>query len=100
MKAHGTPHHPSHTIMSERFDSSTHLSPTEATTQSLKVDDNARLRMLGYDAVLGRSFGFWSTAGISLAYMCPVDEIVLLCTIYAYAAPLVFVCLVECVLAG
>lgn len=86
--------------MSEVFDSSTHLAQQqkdhcslEAATQSKKLDDTAKLRLLGYDAVLGRPLGFWSSTAMSLCYMCPIDEIVVCTMTYAYAAPLVFVSL-------
>jgi hypothetical protein len=88
--------------MSERFDSTSHLAEESRVMSTLAdsnshaetvtaVDDAAKLKMLGYDTVLGRPLGFWSSMGMSVAYLGVLYDWRLNSFIYGYHAPLAFV---------
>jgi len=87
--------------MSERFNSTTNLTnpqmdtvsvSEEATSQkNVVTDDTTKLRMLGYDAVLGRPLGFWSTSAMSFCHMCFLYEYMVGTGMYGYSGPLLFV---------
>lgn len=58
---------------------------------SRTLDEKERLRMLGYDAVLGRPFDFWSGASLNLCHMSWIFEFVMYCAVYSFQGPLLFV---------
>jgi hypothetical protein len=58
---------------------------------SQQLTDVERLRMLGYDATLGRPLGFWSSAAMNLCHMSFVYEFIALAGVLAYKGPLLFV---------
>jgi hypothetical protein len=64
------------------------------TPEAPVLDDNKKLEMLGYDATLGRPFGFWSALGLSMANLSFVFDTVVFCTMYGYPAPMMFVSIV------
>jgi len=55
------------------------------------ASDADRLRMLGYDTALGRSFGFWSSSAMNFCHQSVMYEFYLAVSLYSYRAPLVFV---------
>lgn len=59
--------------------------------EKVVIDDTAKLRMLGYDPMLGRTFGFWSSAGLNFCHMSFIFDFVMYATMYGYPAPLMFV---------
>lgn len=61
-----------------------------------KLDDASRLRMLGYDAVLGRPLGFWGSTAMNLCQLSCVYEYVSNSVIYGYQGGLLFVSRGEC----
>jgi hypothetical protein len=79
----------------EQFELSLSTQPTVETAEEAvpagRLSDDERLRMLGYDAVLGRALGFWSSSGMTFCYNPILFEFTAYMAIYAYRAPLVFV---------
>ena len=55
------------------------------------LTDTDRLRMLGYDAQLGRPFGFWGLFGMNFCNESILYEFLLGTSLYSYQAPLIFV---------
>ncbi len=60
------------------------------------LSDDERLRMLGYDAVLGRPFGFWSSAAMNVCHNSFIFEFIAYTSLYAWNGPLLFVRTVYC----
>jgi hypothetical protein len=68
------------------------VDPNDATAQeNVVLDDQVKLRMLGYKPVLGRPFGFWSSAGMNICYLSWIYESIICSIVFGYPAPLVFV---------
>lgn len=55
------------------------------------LSDEERLQMLGYDAVLGRPLGFWSSSAMNVCHNSFIFEFISYTSLYGYSAPLVFV---------
>lgn len=55
------------------------------------ASDADRLRMLGYDAVLGRPFGFWGSAAMNICQLNFVNEFYLSSQNWGYRGPLLWV---------
>jgi hypothetical protein len=82
--------------MSEATDSNPNLKLVriveETTSQeNVPTDDTAKLRSLGYDAVLGRPLGFWSALGLNVCHMGFIVEANSQVVLFAYSAPKLFV---------
>lgn len=75
----------------EHFELSTQPTVEEDATQVGRLSDDERLRMLGYDAVLGRPLDFWASAGMSICYTPMLFDATVYMSIYAYRGPLLFV---------
>jgi hypothetical protein len=56
-----------------------------------RLSDDERLKMLGYDATLGRPFGFWSSSGMNICHMSFIYEFVRYVSLYSHEGPLLFV---------
>ncbi|GMK58997.1 hypothetical protein CspeluHIS016_0700120 [Cutaneotrichosporon spelunceum] len=74
----------------DSFELSTQATVDEQPIPATRLSDDERLRMLGYDSVLGRPFNFWGSAGISCCYNPVLFEFVAYSNMYAYRAPLLF----------
>lgn len=55
------------------------------------LSDEERLQMLGYDAVLGRPLGFWSSSAMNVCHNSFVFEFIAYTSLYAWPGPLLFV---------
>ncbi|CAK9785795.1 hypothetical protein CC85DRAFT_303523 [Cutaneotrichosporon oleaginosum] len=64
---------------------------TREAIPSGRLSDNERLRMLGYDAVLGRPLSFWGSVGMSMCYNSVQFEFPSYSLLYSYRAPLLFI---------
>ncbi|CAK9782617.1 hypothetical protein CC85DRAFT_284014 [Cutaneotrichosporon oleaginosum] len=107
MSGHLNPHHPPYTNITDTMPSSSSgeftddhhddykIQPTVeeecAREQASPLSDDDRLRMLGYDVSLGRSFGFWSSAGLNVSHNSFIYEFIAYQSIYAHNGPLLFV---------
>jgi hypothetical protein len=65
--------------------------PPDAHEGNKTLDDADRLRMLGYDAVLGRPLGLWGSTAMNLCHLFWGFEYIINIALYAYQAPLLFV---------
>lgn len=67
------------------------IDDVEAREHTCLLSDEERLQMLGYDAVLGRPLGFWSSAAMNVCHNSFIFEFISYTSLYGYSAPLVFV---------
>jgi hypothetical protein len=63
--------------------------------QQVPSDDAGRLRLMGYDQVLGRPLGFWGSTAMSICQLNFVNDWATHALAYGYNGPILFVSRVQ-----